>query len=251
MFRTTANALISALLAPSCALCNAILERPLDGCVCMNCWKSVKPIVPPLCDICGDPWADSRVCSSCIAHPRLIRRTRAVGEYDGTLREAIHALKYEHRHSVAAPLAALMWACGRGVLYDADCVVPVPLHRRRERERGFNQARELAGRLGPPMIDALIRVRHTESQVDLPADRRRANVQNAFAIRAPRFGRAPAVDELRVVLVDDVSTTGSTLEACAAVLLAAGAKDVCAVTAARVVTERAVRPSSAATRVVT
>jgi ComF family protein len=238
VLRLAANSLVSALLAPSCALCNEILETPLDGCVCINCWKTVKPITPPICDMCGDPWADSRVCSSCIAHPRVIRRTRAIGEYDGTLREAIHALKYEHRYSVAAPLAALMWACGRGVLYDADCVVPVPLHRKRERQRGFNQARELARWLGPPMIDALIRVRHTSSQVDLPADRRRANVQNAFAIRAARFGRAPVVDGLRVVLVDDVSTTGSTLESCAAVLLAAGAKDVSALTAARVVTER-------------
>ena len=113
-------------------------------------------------------------------------------------------------------------------------MVPVPLHRGRLRARGFNQARELAGRLGVPMVEVLRRVRATPSQTDLPAAARHGNVRNAFALR-----RGHSVEGLRIVLVDDVSTTGATIESCARVLRAAGAADVSAVTAARVVS----RPS--------
>jgi len=117
---------------------------------------------------------------------------------------------------------------GAGVLFGADAVVPVPLHRARERSRGFNQARELARHLGMPMLDALARVRETASQADLPAARRSANVRGAFAVRSEAL-----VADCILVLVDDVSTTGATLNACAGVLLGAGAKEVRALTAAR------------------
>jgi ComF family protein len=240
--KTAANALVSALLAPACAVCSAILDTPLDGCVCRNCWASVRLITPPLCDMCGDPLRgvlEQAVCSSCAVHLRVVQRARAAGEYDGTLREIIHALKYQQRHSLADGLAALMRKAGNRVLEDADCVVPVPLHPRRQRARGFNQARELARRLGPPVIDALVRARHTVPQVELPADRRQENVRGAFRLRH-RFltGNCVAVKGLRVVVVDDVSTTGSTLDVCAAVLKEAGAAEVYALTAARVPTRR-------------
>lgn len=117
-----------------------------------------------------------------------------------------------------------------GVLDGADALVPVPLHRSRRRARGFNQAEELARHLGPRVLPALRRVRATPSQTDLPASRRHANVRGAFALL-----RGIDVRDLSVVLVDDVSTTGATLEACARVLKAAGAGEVRAVTAARVV----------------
>ncbi len=115
--------------------------------------------------------------------------------------------------------------------------MPVPLHRSRRRQRGFNQAHELGARLDLPLVDALRRTRATPSQTDLPADARHENMRNAFALR--RWLAAPALAGLRIVLVDDVSTTGATLEACAEVVRAAGAADVSAVTAARVVS----RPS--------
>ena len=238
ILRLAANCVLSALLAPTCAICDDILDMPLDGCVCKNCWEAVNVITGPLCDRCGDPCADARVCPSCIAHPRLIQRTRSIGEYDGTLRQLIHALKYSQRYSIAEGLAALMWESARSLLLDADCVAPVPLHRKRERERGFNQAAELARHLGPPMIEPLVRIRYTPTQVELAAEQRRSNVQNAFALRKPRFGLAAELAGLSVVLVDDVSTTSSTLEACASVLVEAGVKQVCAVTAARVVTRQ-------------
>jgi ComF family protein len=124
-----------------------------------------------------------------------------------------------------------MRAAGAEVLAGADILVPVPLHRSRQRERGFNQARQLAKHLGLPVINALARTRNTASQADLPASKRGANVRGAFVARA-------GVDGLTIVLVDDVATTGATLNACAAVLLDAGAREVRALTAAKAVARR-------------
>jgi ComF family protein len=157
---------------------------------------------------------------------------RAIGPYEGSLRAIVHALKYQARQTVAVPLALRMRAAGGEVLTGADAVVPVPLHRSRERRRGFNQARELARHLGLPMVDGLSRVRKTAAQADLPAARRHANVRGAFATRVPN----EVLKGLTLVLVDDVSTTGATLNACAATLVAAGAREVRALTAARAVT---------------
>jgi ComF family protein len=244
--KTAANALVSALLAPCCAICNAILETPLEGCVCGNCWSSVHLITPPLCDMCGDPLPllpqypgpqssdRPELCGACTLHPRVIVRARAIGEYDTALRDIIHALKYEGRYSVAKGLGELMRSAGERLLQEADCVVPVPLHPRRERARGFNQAHELAQRLGRPLLDALVRPSYTVPQIELPAHQRHANVRGAFRLRRTAFGGTVQVKGLRMVIVDDVSTTGSTLDACAAVLKDAGALHVYALTAARV-----------------
>lgn len=155
---------------------------------------------------------------------------RAAGLYDGSLREIVHALKYDGRRSVARRLGALMREHGGDVLAGADAVVPVPLHRRRLRARGFNQAAELGRHLGLPLCHALRRIRATPSQTDLPAGERHANVRGAFTL-----ARRIDVSGTCLVLVDDVSTTGATLEACARVLCEAGAREVRAVTAARVV----------------
>ncbi len=248
-FLTASNALVTVLLAPTCAACSGVLDIPLAGAVCRNCWAAVLPITPPVCDASGAPLArriespiptpESRHrCRRCSDRERVIDRARAVGEYDGTLREIIHAFKYDRRRSLATGLARLMHARGGELLQDADCVVPVPLHRRRERARGFNQAHELARHLGPPAIDALVRSRPTRPQVELAADRRHANVRGAFTLRRRWFRGPVKLEGLKVVLVDDVSTTGATLEACAAVLKEAGAAEVYALTAARVVARR-------------
>jgi len=186
--------------------------------------------------VCGDPLLSWRTGAACDTCPRcrdrkhLVARGRAIGEYDGSLRAIVHALKYGSRKSLGRPLAALMTSCGSIVLAQADVAVPVPLHRSRERVRGFNQAAEIARHLPLPGIGALKRTRATISQTDLPAGARHANVKNAFAMR-----RRADVRGRVVVLVDDVSTTGATLEACARVLLEAGAREVRALTAARVV----------------
>ena len=184
----------------------------------------------------------------------LISWSVAVAEYDGRMKDIIHALKYDRRRTIAPRLGALMSDAAAAVLRDADCVVPVPLHPRREYARGFNQARDLAAHLGLPVLEPLARVKHTRSQIDLPKDQRRANVADAFVwrtaagFRLPVPGsRLPPLDFARggpglvegpvpgiVVLVDDVWTTGATLESCARVLKDGGVTDVRAVTAARV-----------------
>lgn len=228
------NALIAALLAPACAVCKSHLDEPLSGCVCKHCWASIRAITPPVCDRCGDPLARPRgACPGC-RHESAVARARAVGEYEGTLREIIHALKYSGRRSLARPLGEWMRRAGSELLEEADCVVPVPLHWRREHQRGFNQAREIARYLGPPVVDALIRRRATRAQVELAADSRRANVAGAFALRRGWF-RHPQIRGRSVLLIDDVSTTGATLESCAGVLKEFGASEVYALTAARVV----------------
>ncbi len=158
---------------------------------------------------------------------------RAIGAYDGALRAVVHALKYDGRQSVAVRLAGLMVQQGAEVLAGADVVVPVPLHRARQRARGFNQADAMARHLGVPLVCALRRVRPTPSQTDLPADERHANVRGAFAL-----SRRASVAGQVVVLIDDVSTTGATLEACAEVLRRAGAREVRALTAARATAKR-------------
>jgi len=157
-----------------------------------------------------------------------------VGAYEGALRSVVHALKYEGRRSLARPLAALMRHRCRAVLDGADALVPVPLHPSRRRSRGFNQASDLARHLRADVVHALRRTRSTPSQTGLPAAQRHRNMRDAFAPAR----RAPALSGKVVVLVDDVSTTGATIEACARVLLTMGVREVRAVTAARAVTPR-------------
>ena len=237
--RTISDAFLAVLLAPACAACAAPLDAPTRGPVCRACWDGIVPIAPPVCDGCGDPlpsWRtispDSGRCPRCRLRAGPVARGRAIGAYDGTLRSIIHALKYGGRRSVARSLAALLARHGAPLLADADLVVPVPLHRSRKRARGFNQAAEIARHLPIAMRDVLRRVRPTSSQTDLPAAERHANVRDAFAVR-----RTARFDNCVVVLVDDVSTTGATLEACARVLREAGAREVRALTVARVVSQ--------------
>ena len=204
--RFATNALATATLAPACAVCDVVLDEPLSGCVCRTCWRAVRPITPPVCDACGDPLPKATErCANCCSGDRFVSRSRAIGEYDGTLREIIHALKYAGRRSLARPLAALMRARGAELVDDADRVVPVPLHWRRQYARGFNQARELGRHLDLPVVDALVRVRHTRAQVELAADRRWANVAGAFRLRRGLLG-GPGIRGMKVLLIDDVST---------------------------------------------
>jgi ComF family protein len=233
-----ADAIVSVVLAPACAACDAPLEHPTQGPVCARCWTSILPLTPPLCDRCGDPlptWRAVSVplerCPRCRRTPRVVDRGRAIGAYEGALRAVIHALKYEGRRSLARPLGALMRQRGGDLLEGAACVIPVPLHPSRRRHRGFNQAADLARHVGMPVVPALRRVRATPSQTGLPAAQRHRNVRDGFAVTRAAAPLAGAT----VVLIDDVSTTGATLEACARALKEHGVAEVRALTAARVV----------------
>jgi ComF family protein len=240
----TAGALLEGLLAltlaPACAVCDALLDRPTAGPVCALCWARVTRLTPPLCDRCGDPRPTGGAgtttrCRRCRTRRSAVGRARAVGPYEGRLREIIHLFKYDRRATLARPLATLMRQHGSDVLGDADWVVPVPLHPRRRRARGFNQAAELAHRLGPPVLDALKRTTATPPQMELPAARRHQNVRGAFAVPSRRRGDLRGA---RVVLVDDVATTGATLEACGQVLRACGVREIRALTLTKVVRQR-------------
>ena len=238
---TALDAILSVVLSPGCAACGELLDHPTRGPICDTCWRAILPLTPPLCDTCGDPLSTWRATSEALGRcPRCRRsspsldRARAIGAYDGVLRAIVHALKYEGRRSLARPLAAMMRERGGDILIGAVCVVPVPLHRSRRRERGFNQAVDLARRMGLPVRHALRRVRATATQTTLPAAQRHKNVRDAFRVtRAARSLRGAIV-----VLVDDVSTTGATLDACARTLKEAGVTEVRALTAARVVSRR-------------
>jgi ComF family protein len=239
-FRRVADGALSILLAPACAACREPLDEPTGGPVCAACWAGVMPILPPVCGSCGDPLPSWRVisleearCPRCRRRSSHVVRTRAIGAYDGSLRSIVHALKFDGRRSVAKPLGAAMRRHGSGLLEDAHACVPVPLHPLRRYTRGFNQAEELARHLGLPVRRALRRVRHTQPQAELPEARRHGNVRGAFEVR-----RRVDVHGLVLVVVDDVSTTGATLDACAEALLAAGAVEIRGVTAAKAVSRR-------------
>jgi len=209
------DAVLSIALGASCAACGDLLEHPTHGPVCGVCWRSIAGLPAPAFQISS-----------------VIDRAQAIGPHDAALRSIVHALKYEGRRSLAAPLASLMRQRCQWALEGAEVAVPVPLHASRRRERGFNQALDLSRALGLPIARALRRARATPSQTGLGGVARHDNIRGAFA-PSRRPWRRRTVERRVVVLVDDVSTTGATLDECARVLRAMGAAEVRAVTAAR------------------
>jgi competence protein ComFC len=216
--RNGLDAVLAVALGASCASCGELLKQPSRGPVCAVCWRSVDAAIPCAFGASG-----------------AIDEAGALGLYDGALRSIIHSLKYEGRRSLAQPIAARIRARCRTVLEGADVAVAVPLHPSRRRERGFNQALDLARGLGLPVARVLRRLRATESQTALSVTERHRNVSRAFAPSRLAWLRRDITGHI-VVLVDDVSTTGATLNECAVVLKELGAREVRAVTAAKVVT---------------
>ncbi len=229
------------LYPPRCAGCGA--EVAAGGRLCPDCWDGVRFLAGPLCRRCGLPLPagdGDAVCAACLADPPVTDRRLAAVAYGGTARRLILALKHGERTDLAPLLAGWMLRAGGALLAACDLLVPVPLHRRRLVLRGFNQAvllaRPLARAAGRPLLlDALVRRRPTPSQQGLSARARRANVTAAAFAVPPR--RRAALRGRAVLLVDDVCTTGATLDACARVLRAAGAARVDALVLARTVTD--------------
>ncbi len=237
--RRAASVVVNAVLPPQCLSCSEPVDRP--GALCARCWEGVRFLESPLCAVCGypfdfDPGPDA-LCGSCSRRPPPYGRARAVFRYDDASRSLVLGFKHGDRTHGAPAFGRWLARAGRGLLADADVAVPVPLHRSRLFRRRYNQAALLVRALEQETgitagLDWLVRRRRTPPQGGLSPAGRRRNVQGAFAVRR---GREDAVVDRRVVLVDDVLTTGATVSACARTLLRAGAASVDVLTLARVV----------------
>ena len=201
--------------------------------ICVTCAAHMPLLHGPICPHCGQPQASGILCPLCAGQLSSISSIRSVFRFEGIVRAAIHELKYRNLRAIVPTLAAYLgaYALENGTL--ADFVVPVPLHPQRQRRRGYNQAELLARELGyaqgtPAAVSSLKRTGGGASQVRTGSmSERRRNVADAFTCMDASFSGK------RILLVDDVCTTGATLEACAVALRAAGASDVYGLTVAR------------------
>ena len=232
------SGLLGIALPPLCPACRVPLAS--TGAVCADCWSKLSFIARPYCERLGIPFAfdagPGLLSMEAIADPPAYGRARAAVRFDDVSRTLVHALKYGDRLDLAPALGRWMASAGNE-LSDCDALVPVPLHWTRLWARRFNQSAALgkivAQQWGVPVHHgALKRVKATPQQVGLSRAERARNVQGAF--RVPEAGRIE-VAEQRVVLVDDVLTSGATVDACARSLLRAGAKSVDVLVFARVV----------------
>jgi ComF family protein len=227
--RRAGKAVLDLVYPPRCVLC----ERQGDF-VCEACLLALPRAAGARCETCWLPLQGRGICWDCAERPPTLASLRSVFRYEAATRRLVRAYKFDGVSSLAPLLAQELAECYRMQGMTADVVVPVPLSGRRKRERGYNQAellaREAARLLGLPLSVALRRKRHSEAQARSPsAEQRHQNVAGAF-----EMGRLEErVQGQQVLLIDDVATTGATLNACAAVLLSSGAADVFGLTLAR------------------
>lgn len=237
---------MDAVFPPRCAGCGSWNEKVF----CTPCISELQNVKSPLCACCGAPFDPAAqvlpdsLCADCrdnrYHRAPVLDKRRAPFRYSGPVRQAIHAFKYRGKTALALPLAALLANYSSDApnglsLGEIDVIVPVPLHPVRRWRRGYNQSALLAHELGQisgiPFADLLQRTRHTVPQVEVEAGERAQNVQGAFAINPHVWQEYSKVES--VLLIDDVSTTGATLEECARILKKQGVKNVSALTLAR------------------
>jgi len=239
------RSVIDLIYPPRCPICRAFPDThgakhgDMDLPFCDACFSGFVPITSPFCPVCGRPFAGGnsrdRVCEDCLRKRPFFQKARAPYLYEGSLLTAIHELKYSEKTHLARPLGLLLssfakaWLQGQGSLL----VMPVPLHPKRLRERGFNQSLLLAGEVASALgadldFSSLKRIKYTQPQTGLGSDERKKNVRGVFGV-----SNRQAVRRRAVLLVDDVATTGSTLNECARTLKRAGCREVLCLVLAR------------------
>ena len=230
------------IMPVACIGCDQPLTTDPVPFFCCQCWDRIVPITGPTCSRCDQPfvspaavsWSPDHQCQNCLEHPPAYQRAWTLFPYLPPLQDAICSFKYRGKVVLAKSLASLMVGALPAEI-DADMIVPVPLHPSRLRTREFNQSLLLADQVAPYLgcpVSAthLFRLRPTDPQTTLSRPERLRNLRKAFAVRNP-----DAIAGRRVLLIDDVFTTGTTLNECAKVLLKAGATSVCALTLARTI----------------
>src|ERR1700726_163032 len=240
-WKLTARLALDIALPTLCVAC----REPVDGeGVCAKCWAKLSFIAPPYCPRLGIPFVydpgPELLSMEAIAKPPAYQRARAAVRYDEVARTLVHALKYQDRTDLAPAMGRWMARAGRELLEEADVLVPVPLHWKRGWSRRYNQsgalARVIERQTGVKLSsEALRRVRPTQQQVGLSRKERASNVQGAFKVAADRQS---LIHGRRVVLIDDVLTSGATVDACARALLRAKAASVDVLVLRRVVEDR-------------
>ena len=237
--RSAGARILDALLPPRCISCEAAVDGP--GRLCPECWSRVQFIAKPWCAACGLPFdfdpGEGVLCGPCSAEAPAYDAARSVMVYDDGARDLILRFKHADRTDAAPTFGRWMARAGQDLLAGADWVVPVPLHRARLLWRRYNQSALLAHAVGraamvPVAPDALERVRNTPSQGGMSRSARATNVAGAFRVR---HGAKAHIEGRRIVLIDDVMTTGATVQACARTLRKSGASHIGVLTLARVV----------------
>lgn len=233
-----AQTCLDMLLPPLCLSCGVRVGT--NGALCSDCWKNIAFISPPLCQTCGTPFniplADNSLCPDCQDTPHIFSSARAAILYDKASSNIVLGFKHGDRTHAAQALACWMARAGECYWKEADIIAPVPLHRWRLFKRRYNQSALLASCIAKmtgkqACLQALTRTRATQSQGHLNHKERHDNVTGAFIVSERE---KPKIRNATIILIDDVMTTGATLDECAKTLLTAGAKKVHALTLARV-----------------
>ncbi|MDH5523954.1 MAG: ComF family protein [Desulfobulbaceae bacterium] len=233
-FRST----LDLLLPPSCLACGKPLSSAQKILFCASCAEQIPFITPPLCTCCGRPYpkaaGDNHFCGLCLTDKRYFDRARAIFIYEAPFKKIIHSFKYQGQTAGLAGFRLLKQQLPHLDEVDAvDLIVPVPLHKKRLQARGFNQALLLARAFFPKdgriTTELLLRPGWTEPQTSFNGQARRKNLKNAFFVQKPQ-----QVTNKKILLIDDVFTTGTTVNECARALKKAGAAEVMVLTLARV-----------------
>jgi ComF family protein len=201
---------------------------------CNDCQNSTRLISSPVCDICGYPINKPGVCNDCQLTPPPFTNLRSFAEYNGSLEKAVKSIKYHNNLGLGIIFAEYLSEIVRSMNWNIDCVVPIPISKEHMRSRGYNQSsvfgRPLSLMINKPFIaNAIVRTKNTLSQVHLSREQRFTNLQSAFSVNS-----ATLIDK-KVLLVDDISTTGATLISCSKVLMDSGCKEVFCLTIARTI----------------